>query len=346
MPVNEPAEQEVMMLRRDLLRQGAVAGGLVLAAPRISRGATPITLRFAHYVPTDHPANVAAEQFAKKVAERTSGDVKVAIFPNNQLGDPPQEAAQIRSGVIDMGLPTQGQMDKYDKAFAVIPLPFVFNDRAEVFRVLDGPAFDWLAPLAEKQGFVMLRNWDYGFRNVTNGVRPVMVPDDMKGLKIRTPPEVQIEGCFNALGAVVTPISFAELYLALSQHVVDGEENPIAVIYFNKYYEVQKYLALTRHVYNNMIHVISVSSWQKLTPEQQKIIREESTSAGNLMRKLIDDQEADQLVQIKSHGVQVTEPDRALFRAKMGPAWKSVADYAGADNVKKFTDMVDATRKA
>jgi TRAP-type C4-dicarboxylate transport system substrate-binding protein len=95
-----------------------------------------------------------------------------------------------------------------------------------------------------------------------------------------------------------------------------------------------------------MIHVISVSSWQKLTPEQQKIIREESTSAGNLMRKLIDDQEADQLVQIKSHGVQVTEPDRALFRAKMGPAWKSVADYAGADNVKKFTDMVDATRKA
>lgn len=334
------------MRRRKLLQHGAIAGGLVLAAPRLSRGAAPITLRFAHYVPVDHPGNIAADQFARQVALRTNGAVRIAIFPNNQLGDPPQEAAEIRSGVIDMGLPTEGQLDKYDKAFAVVPLPFVFADRAEVFRVLDGPAFAWLAPLAQKQGFVMLRNWDYGFRNVTNNRRPVMVPDDMKGLKIRTPPEIQIEACMEALGAVVTPISFAELYLALSQHVVDGEENPIAVIYFNKDDEVQKYLALTQHVYNNMIHVVSLSTWQRLTPEVQQIMREESTSAGNLMRKLIADQEADELQKIKAAGIQVTEPDRALFRAKMGPAWKRVAAYAGEDNVQKFTAMVDAARKA
>jgi tripartite ATP-independent transporter DctP family solute receptor len=329
-----------------LLQQGAIAGGLALAAPRISRGANPVTLRLAHYVPTDHPAHIAAQQFADKVAARTDGAVKIAIFPNNQLGDPPQEAAQIRSGALDMALPTQGQMDKYDRAFAAIPLPFIFKDSAEVFRVLDGPAFEWLAPLAEKQGFVMLRNWEYGFRNVSNNVRPVLTPDDMKGLKIRTPPEIQIESCFNAMGAVVTPISFAELYLALSQHVVDGEENPIAVIYFNKYYEVQKYLSLTRHVYNNMIHVVALTSWQKLAPDVQRIIREESASAGDLMRKLIADQEADQIQKIKAAGMQVAEPDRELFRARMEPAWKRVAEYAGEDNVKKFVAMVDKVRQA
>lgn len=319
---------------------------LALAAPRVARGAMPVTLRFAHYVPVDHPANIAAEQFAKQVEARTDGAIRIAIFPNNQLGDPPQEAAQIRAGVIDMGLPTEGQLDKYDKAFAVVPLPFVFKDRPEVFRVLDGPAMAWLAPLAEKQGFVMLRNWDYGFRNITNNVRPIMTPDDVKGLKIRTPPEIQIEACMEALGARVTPISFAELYLALSQHVVDGEENPIPVIYFNKYYEVQKNLALTRHVYNNMIHTVSLVTWKKLTPQVQQIMREESTSAGNLMRKLIGEQEADELGKIKATGVKVTEPDRALFRAKMGPAWKRVAAYAGEANVKKFTAMVEAARKS
>ncbi|MGH7101531.1 MAG: DctP family TRAP transporter solute-binding subunit [Acetobacteraceae bacterium] len=333
------------MQRRTLLGGGA-ATAMVLAAPRIARSAAPITLRFAHYVPVDHPANIAAEQFAKRVEARTDGAVRIAIFPNNQLGDPPQEAAQIRDGVIDMGLPTEGQLDKYDRAFAVVPLPFVFEDRAEVFRVLDGPAFTWLAPLAERQGFVMLRNWDYGFRDITNNVRPILTPNDVKGLKIRTPPEIQIEACMNALGAVVTPISFAELYLALSQHVVDGEENPIPVIYFNKYYEVQKYLALTRHVYNNMIHVVSLITWKKLSPQTQQIMREESTAAGNLMRKLISEQEADEIVKIKAAGMKVTEPDRAPFRAKMGPAWKRVSAYAGEENVKKFVAMVAAARKA
>lgn len=333
------------MKRRALLRQGAGLATLALAAPGVARGAAPMTLRFAHYVPVDHPANIAAEQFAKRVEARTHGAIRIAIFPNNQLGDPPQEAAEIRAGVIDMGLPTEGQLDKYDKAFAVIPLPFVFTDRAEVFRVLDGPAMAWLAPRAERQGFVMLRNWDYGFRNITNNVRPIMTPDDVKGLKIRTPPEIQIEACMEALGARVTPISFAELYLALSQHVVDGEENPIPVIYFNKYYEVQKNLALTRHVYNNMIHTVSLITWKKLSPDVQQIMREESTAAGDLMRKLIGEQEADQLAKIKEAGVKVTEPDRALFRAKMGPAWKRVAAYAGEDNVKTFTAMVEAARK-
>jgi TRAP-type transport system periplasmic protein len=227
-----------------------------------------------------------------------------------------------------------------------VPLPFIFDSNALVYRVLDGPAMDWLTPLAEAQGFILLRNWDYGFRNVTSSVRPINNPDDVKGLKLRTPPELQIQASMEALGASVQAIAFPELYLALAQKVVDGEENPIAVIYYNKFYEVQKYLAVTRHIYNNMIHTIGVNAWKKLTPDQQAIFREESVAAGDLMRKLMSDGEADQIARLEAAGMQITRPDLAPFRALMEPAYKRIAAYAGDDNVTKFRDMVEAARKA
>jgi len=156
---------------------------------------------------------------------------------------------------------------------------------------------------------------------------------------------LQIQASMEALGAVVQAIAFPELYLALSQKVVDGEENPIAVIYFNKIAEVQKHLALTRHIYNNMIHTVGVNTWKRLTPEQQTIFREESKTSGELMRKLIAEAETDQIAKLAKAGMQITRPDLAPFRAKMDPAYKRIADYAGADNVKKFRDIVEKHRK-
>ena len=332
------------MDRRSFLKTGAGAASLTLAAPYIARAAVT-TLRFAHFADENHPANIAAKQFAANVEKRTNGALKIAIFPNNQLGGPPEQAQQIKLGTIDMGLPTQGQLDKYDKAFAAMELPFIFNGPEEAFPILDGPTMDWFRPLAEKQGFVLLRNWEYGFRNLTNSVHPINSPDDVKGLKIRTPPELQIQASMEALGAVVQAIAFPELYLALSQKVVDGEENPIAVIYFNKIAEVQKHLALTRHIYNNMIHTVGVNTWKRLTPEQQTIFREESKTSGELMRKLIAEAETDQIAKLAKAGMQITRPDLAPFRAKMDPAYKRIADYAGADNVKKFRDIVEKHRK-
>ncbi|MBN9003882.1 MAG: TRAP transporter substrate-binding protein [Rhizobiales bacterium] len=332
------------MDRRSFLKTGAGVASLTLAAPYIARAAVT-TLRFAHFADENHPANIAAKQFAANVEKRTNGALKIAIFPNNQLGGPPEQAQQIKLGTIDMGLPTQGQLDKYDKAFAAMELPFIFNGPEEAFPILDGPTMDWFRPLAEKQGFILLRNWEYGFRNLTNSVHPINAPDDVKGLKIRTPPELQIQASMEALGAVVQAIAFPELYLALSQKVVDGEENPIAVIYFNKIAEVQKHLALTRHIYNNMIHTVGVNTWKRLTPEQQTIFREESKTSGELMRRLIADAETDQIAKLEKAGMLVTRPDLAPFRAKMDPAYKRIADYAGADNVKKFRDIVEKHRK-
>jgi TRAP-type C4-dicarboxylate transport system substrate-binding protein len=171
-----------------------------------------------------------------------------------------------------------------------------------------------------------------------------MTPGDMKGLKMRTPPELQLQAAMEACGAVVTKIAFPELYNALKQGVVDGQENPLAVIYHFKLYEVQKNLALTRHVYNSMVHVMSKKTWDKLTPEQQKIVKEESKRAGQWFRDRMVEEEGELIQKLKDKGMQVTQPDIAKFRSAMQPAYDRIADYAGKENVTKFLKMVNDAR--
>ena len=136
------------MDRRTLLKSGIGGAALAVAAPYVPAGAAKATLRFAHFAAEDHPANIAAKQFASRVADRTGGEIKINIFPNNVLGGPPEQAQQIKLGTIDMGLPTQGQLDKYAIAFAAVMLPFIWDSPQHAFRTLDGPAMAWLAPLA------------------------------------------------------------------------------------------------------------------------------------------------------------------------------------------------------
>jgi tripartite ATP-independent transporter DctP family solute receptor len=323
----------------------AVAAVFILFIGFSKGEAQVVQMKFAHFGEETHPSNLAAKQFAARVEERTKGQVKITIYPNNVLGSPPEQAEQIRLGAIDMGLCTQGQLDKYVKPFSVVMLPFLYDDYDHVHRVLDGPSKDWFFPLAEKEGFVILSTWEYGFRNLTNNKRPVLKPEDAKGLKIRTPPEMQLQVTMEALGAVVTKIAFPEVYMALAQNVVDGEENPISVIYSMKFYEVQKYLSLTRHIYNSMMHEVSKKSWDRLTPAQQGIFREESKLAGDYMRKLIVAQEAELIEKMEKAGLQVARPDLAPFRAAMGPAYEKIGKYAGEDNVKRFMKLVEDARK-
>jgi tripartite ATP-independent transporter DctP family solute receptor len=302
-------------------------------------------MKFAHFADEGHPGHLAAKMFSEAVEKRTNGQIKIEIFPNNVLGSPPEQAEQVKLGVTDMGLPTQGQYDKWFKAMGVVMLPFAYDDYDHVHRVVDGPCFDWFKQMAEKEGFVLLSNWEYGFRNMTNNKRAVNVPEDVKGLKIRTPPEMQIAAAFQAMGAVTATIAFPEVYMALAQGVADGQDNPVSVIYFMKFYEVQKHLALTRHIYNNMIHTISAKTWAKLTPEQKAIFQEESKKAGTWMRQQIVAQEEDLVAKIQKAGTQVTRPNLAPFRAAMKPAYDKISAYAGADNVKKYLEYVEAARK-
>lgn len=323
-----------------------LALGLVLLVSSLSfaSGQKIIEMKLAHYGEIGHPSDLAANMFAEAVEKRTNGAITVTVYPANQLGSPPEQLEQNILGVVDMSLPTQGALDKYSLKFAAVMLPFVFTDYEHAYRVLDGPFMDWAAPDLEEQGLLFLSNWEWGFRNITNRVRPVYSPDDVKGLKLRTPPEIQLESAMEALGAVVTKIAFPELYMALKQGVVDGQENPLSVIYHFRLFEVQKYLALTRHVYNSMVHVMSLKSWNKLTPDQQRIIREESKKAGDFMRKRMQEEEEVLVAKLEKEGMIITRVDASEFQAKMEPAYKRIGKYAGEENVEKFRKMAESLR--
>jgi tripartite ATP-independent transporter DctP family solute receptor len=331
-------------MRRRTFLTGLVGAGAIALKPDLASAET--VLKFGHYNAETHPIHKGAVQFKTNVEKRSNGAIKIQIYPNNTLGSPPEILEQTRNGVVDIAVPTSGQLDKYDKAFAALMLPFVFSDISHARRAMDGPMLGWLSPVAEKAGFEIVGVWEYGFRNLTNNKRPIHTPADVKGLKIRTPPEIQLSAAMAALGANVQKIGFPELYLALSQGVVDGEENPIATIASAKFYEVQKHLAMTQHVYQAIYQVFNRDSWKKLTPDQQKIVKEEGQAAGNLVRQLLQSEEKGLIEQLKAKGMQVTEPDLKPFKAAMGPANAEIAKYAGADNVAKFQKYVEEAAKA
>ncbi|THB62999.1 MAG: TRAP transporter substrate-binding protein [Desulfovibrio sp.] len=303
-----------------------------------------VVLKLAHYANADHPGNEAAQMFADGVAERTNGEITVEIYPNNELGNPPEVLEQNVLGVIDMSLPTQGQLAKYSQRFGCVMLPFAFEGYDHAYSVLDGPFMAWAGEELEAAGLIFLSNWEWGFRNLTNSVRPINTPEDVEGLKIRTPPELSNQSAMEALGATVQTIQFSELPMALQQGVVDGQENPVSVIYAYKIYETQKYLAMTGHTYNSMVHVISKETWDQLTPEQQVIVREESKKAGDFMRQTLRDAEADQIRMLEELGMEVTYPDVALFKAKMEPAYARMEESVGSENLARFLEMLEEVR--
>jgi tripartite ATP-independent transporter DctP family solute receptor len=315
----------------------------LFASVRDSESA-PIEMKLGHFAADSHPGNLASKMFAEGVEKRTNGNIKVIIYPNNALGSPPEVLEQNILGAVDMSLPTQGQLGKYSKKFNCVMLPFMYNSYEHADKVLDGKFLPWAVPDLDKAGLVFLSNWEWGFRNLTNSKRPVNSPGDVKGLKVRTPPELPTQAAMEALGAVVATINFNELQMALKTGVVDGQENPIAVIYSNKIYETQKYLAMTGHNYNTMVHVISKKVWDKLTPEQKTIVKEESKKAGDWMRKKARTDEADQINQLKKFGMEITYPDKREFKKLMKPAYDRMKAIAGEENIAAFTKLVDEVK--
>ena len=203
----------------------------------------------------------------------------------------------------------------------------------------------WFAPQFEKAGMIYLANWEWGFRNLTNNKRPIMKPEDIKGLKIRVPPEFHLQALFESLGAVVTQIAWPEVYMALAQNVVDGQENPLNAIYYAKFYEVQKHVALTRHAYSCLIPIVSTKTWAKLNAEQKQILREEAKRSGDWVRKALNDEETDLIGKFEKAGLQVTRPDLKPFRAAIGSANEKIYKRYGEENVKTFLKFVEDARK-
>lgn len=311
--------------------------------------ATTMTLgHFGKLPETGDPLGTAAQAFADKLAELSGGDLVVDVRADSVLGNAKEMIEQTQQGLIEACLVSQGTLDKYDIRYAFVTAPYMFSGYDQAYAVIDGPFADWVNDgTLEAAGLHNLGGWDYGFRMLTNSVREVKTPEDVEGLLLRTPSEVQKVACFEALGATVQPLAFTELLPALKQGTFDGQENPIATICSFKMWEVnQKYVSLTRHTWESVNLVVNNDWWNGLTAEEQGWITEAHVYARDLMRSMIQQAEADKVLELEANGVKVTTVDLALFKAKMQPAWDAVAAYAGDTDgsmLAKFLEIVDST---
>ena len=305
------------------------------------------TITLGHFGAPGEPVTSAAETFKAKLEEVSGGSFTVDIQGNSALGNAKEMVEQTQLGAIQMCLVSQGSLDKYDIRYALVTAPYVFDSYAHAYAVIDGPFAEWVSDgVLESKGLHNLGGWDYGFRCLTNSKVDVKTPADVKGLKIRTPSEIQKVACFEALGAQVEQVAFSELITALKQKTVDGQENPLSTIYNNSMWEAeQKYLSLTRHTWESVNLTVDNAWWEGLTDEQRGWIEEAHAVARDQMRNEVQSSEADYIQMLTDAGMTVSEVDMSEFAAAMQPAWDRVAEYEGsADDMAKFLKMVDEAR--
>jgi tripartite ATP-independent transporter DctP family solute receptor len=304
-----------------------------------------VELRLTHPADLSHPVHIEAEKMVARIAERTSGAVKIALFPNNALGSPVETAQQTRLGAIDMILMNPANIEAISKTIGVINIPYQFDGYEHAHRTLDVTAREWVEQQLATAGFSWIANFEWGFRALTNSRRAVNVPEDVAGLKIRVPPELAIKAAFEALGANTQTVAFQEVYLALANKTVDGQDNPVGTTFAAKFFEVQSHIALTRHIYASIMFAANPRTWKnKLDEAQRKIISEEALAAGAAARKEVRDQEEAYLARMQKAGVALTRPDVAPFRAKMGPAYDVLRKNLGEDTWNAWTKLVAAAR--
>lgn len=306
------------------------------------------TLKFAFQNQAEHPQGQGAKRFADLVAQKSGNKISIKLFPGGTLGGDLQTVSALQGGTVEMTVLNAGILSSQVKAFEVFDFPFLFNNAQEADAVTDG-AFgkSLLARLAEKN-IVGLGYWDLGFRNLTNSKRPINKLEDIAGLKIRVIQSPIYIDLFNALGANATPLAFPELYPALEQKAVDGQENPVTVIRSAKFAEVQKHLALTRHIYNPQALIISKKVWDGMSAAEKKIITDSAEEATKFQRQLSRSQSDSALEDLKKAGMQVTElspAEMARLRDKVKPVVDKHAAVVGEATVKELYAEIAKVRK-
>ena len=280
------------------------------------------TLKLGLQNPKGHPLEQGAAKFAEIVAAKSSGKIKVTVFPGGQLGGDGPTVSALQGGTVEITVLNSGILASQVKDFEVFDFHFMFANAKEADTVVDGPFGQKLhAKLADK-GIVGLAYWELGFRNLTNGRKAISTVDDVAGLKLRVIPNAINVDWVKALGANPTPMAFPEVYAGLESKAIDGQENPLSVILANKFFEVQKHLALTNHQYNPQSFIFSKKVWDTLSADEKKIVGDAAVEAGRFQRQVNRDAVAGQLDQLKKSGMQVTEfsaAEQAKLRAKLAP---------------------------
>ena len=300
------------MTRFSTFRRTSLVAAL-LACSGLAMAQSAIKLTLGHGAAPGNPRHEASVKFAELVKSKTGNRIEVQVAHSAQLGDDAAMVTAIRSGALDMTANSQGAVANAVAEYAAYGMPFMFATPAQAFKVLDGPLGKELADKTAAKGMVVLGYWDNGIRHMTNSKRPISKVEDMKGLKMRTPPDAVLVDITQALGADAQQIKFAELYVALQQGVVDGQENPLVNIHASKLYEVQKHLALTSHMFQMTPFLMSKRTWDRLSEADRKAVQEAALEATTMQRKLSQEADDKLLADLKAKGVQVTTVDKTAF---------------------------------
>jgi tripartite ATP-independent transporter DctP family solute receptor len=306
------------------------------------------SFKFATQNPKGHPIVTGMEKFQEIVAAKSGGKIKVQLFPGGVLGGDQHNVSALQGGTIDLVSLNSGILASQAKEFGVYDFPFMFANPKEADAVVDGPFGKMMHQKLEPKGIVGLAYWELGFRNITNSRRPINKVEDIAGLKLRVIPNAINVDWVKALGANPTPLPFPEVYAALDQKAIDGQENPFTVINANKLYEVQKHAAITNHQYNPQSVIMSKKVWDTLSSDEKKILADGALEAAKFQRQASREQAGQALDNMKKNGMQVTEltpAEMAKFREKMKPVLAKHSETVGADVVKALEAELAKLRK-
>lgn len=326
-----------------LLLTAALLGGLLAAAPAMAQNAR------LGYVPVDdHPVGQASRHFAKLVEEKTGGRIKIDTFGNGALGSEPEMQASVQAGFIDIMVGPTPNLVGVVPQFMLYDLPFFYKDFAAVDAVMDGDVGKELfAKLQEKTGIVGLAWWDNGFRHMTNKVRPINTVEDMAGINIRVIPNPLFLATWTALGTNPTPLPWPELYSALENGAVDAQETPYALIYTARFYEVQKYLAKTGHVYTPFVLLASQKWFGGLSDEDKAAVMEAAKESATFQRDISRKAASELEGKLKEEGFEITQPSPEALAAmgeRVAPVVKEYSEKIGVELVEQARAAMAAAK--
>jgi tripartite ATP-independent transporter DctP family solute receptor len=296
-----------------------------------------IRLKLATVVPAKHAYNVGANEFARLIKEASRGTIDIRVFPGGQLGKGERELLEgMQIGNIDLAVTASGPISGFSPSMMVLDLPFLFRNCTHVDAVLDGPLGRKLLDDLEKSKLKGLAFFENGFRNFTNSARPLLNPEDFKGLKFRTMENPVHLASVRQLGAQAVPMSWGEVYTSLQTKVIDGQENPVAIIHAYKLNEVQKYLSLTGHFYSPAPLTMSLGTFNSLSKKWQELFIETAVKVAAFERKIIRDNEQRQLKDLEAWGMDVRTVDKDSFFKAMKPVYdKYIKEYPDWESVIK-----------
>jgi len=316
------------------------AAGVSLAQER--------TIKFATQNPVGHPIELGMKKFAEIVQAKSGGKIKVNLFPGGQLGSDQANVTALQGGTLEMVSMNSGILASVAKEMTIVDFPFLFANAKEADAVMDGPVGKKLHAKLEEKGIVGLAFWELGFRNITNSKKPINTVADIDGLKIRVIPNPINVDWVKALGANPTPMPFPEVYGGLESKAIDGQENPLTVIAANKFWEVQKHLAITNHQYNPQSVIFSKKVWDTLSAPEKKILEDAALEAAKYQREQSRALMATALDNIKKGGMAVTElspAEMAKFREKVKPVIAKHSATVGEATVAEMMAELDKLRK-